>query len=191
VARRRGNKGCGRRREIVVPSEDQVLAAVAAAAPDAFRVFCLTAAFSGLRLFEVAALQVGDVDPDGGVVLVRRGKGGYRRESLLFEPACSALAAWVGQGWPDHRLVFRTALGTPFTRQYVAKRWGVVRGELGLGCTFHGLRHFHACWLLDKGASDADVAAQLGHHDHGQLVKTVYGAQRSREAALRRLDELR
>jgi integrase len=189
--RRRGNKGCGRRREIVVPSEDQVLAAAAAAAPDAFRTFVLTAAFSGLRLFEVAALQVGDVDPDGGTVKVRRGKGGYARTSLLFEPACSALSGWVAPSWPEHRLVFRTARGTSFSRQYVAKRWAVVRRELGLGCTFHGLRHFHACWLLDQGASDADVAAQLGHHDHGQLVKSTYGLQRSREAALRRLDGLR
>lgn len=198
---------------VVPPTGQQVLDA-AAAAPAPFGAFILTAAFSGLRLFEVAGIHVEDIDFPGERVMVRRGKGGYSGEtSLIFEPALGALAAHLGVdtpftcpacggravrgrcgcGWrmPDTGRVFSTAVGTAFDRRHVARLWRPVAQVTGIGCTFHGLRHFHACWLLDQGASVEDVAVQLRHHDNGELVRRVYGRYRSSRAALSRLDGLR
>jgi integrase len=51
---------------------------------------------------------------------------------------------------------------------------------------WHDLRHFHATWLLDRGASVLDVAIQLGHRDGGELVRRRYGHPSS-DLALGRL----
>ena len=54
---------------------------------------------------------------------------------------------------------------------------------------WHDLRHYHATWLLDRGASDADVAEQLGHKDGGRLVADLYGHTYN-DNALSRLQEI-
>jgi hypothetical protein len=65
--------------------------------------------------------------------------------------------------------------------------WCEARAKVGLPeLRFHDLRHFHATWLLDQGASDMDVAIQLGHRDGGVQVRRTYGHP-SRERALARL----
>lgn len=152
------------------------------------RAFTLVAAFSGLRLFEVAALQRDDFDPKGSL-MVRRGKGGFERVSLLYEPGLGALECVL----PDSGRIWRSPRGHSWDRRLVSKLWKPMRLEVGLpdGATFHALRHFHACWLLDRGASVLDVSIQLGHQDNGVLVRRLYGRKRSAEAARGRLDGLR
>jgi len=61
--------------------------------------------------------------------------------------------------------------------------------------TFHGLRHWHATWLLNQGASDLDVALQLGHGRKDgtvdpTLVRRTYGHP-DVESGLQRLEALR
>jgi integrase len=172
-----------------VPTELEVRALAEAAPDDRMWAFTLVAAFSGLRLFEVGALRVEDFDPAGSLV-VRRGKGGYADEvSLLYEPGLGAIEDVL----PESGLIWRTPRGNPWDRRFVWRLWGPMQERAGVpaACTFHALRHFHACWLLDKGAQMHDVGSQLRHHDNGELVRRLYGRQRSVDASLRRLDGLR
>lgn len=176
------------KRPIFVPTEEQVLELAEVARDDAMRTFTLVAAFSGLRLFEVAALERDDFNPAGNLH-VRHGKGDRERVSLLYEPGLGALEAFLATS--TRRRIWRTSHGNAFDRRFVSRLWGQMRGEVGFDGTFHALRHFHACWLLDKGASLVDVSIQLGHRDNGELVQRLYGRMRSVEAGLRRLDGLR
>jgi integrase len=73
----------------------------------------------------------------------------------------------------------------------MAREFGKVAERVGFNGTFHALRHFHACWLIDGGATDLDVAAQLRHHDNGELVRRRYGRHRATSAALRRIERAR
>jgi integrase len=153
------------------------------------------AAYTGLRLFEVAGLEPRDlVAPEDGAgwrVVVRRGKGGYADEmSVIFQPALSVLLEARRTRAPD-RAIFLTARGTSVTRQTMAREFGKVAERVGFNGTFHALRHFHACWLIDGGATDLDVAAQLRHHDNGELVRRRYGRHRATSAALRRIERAR
>jgi integrase len=171
---------------VAPPSEEEVLAA-AACTSQQFGVFILTCAYSGLRLFEAANLIAADLS--GNRLKVRRGKHGYEdEESVLFEPGHSAFGAYAEgrEGW-----VFRTPRGGHYTRQHVHRLWTAAKRDAGLdpGIRFHDLRHAHACWLLDRGVSDEDVAAQLRHHDFGRQVKATYGRFRSVRAALERVEE--
>lgn len=79
----------------------------------------------------------------------------------------------------------------PLTRAEHNKEWNALRKALKLPENFvwHSLRHHAATWFLDQGASDEDVAIQLGHSDGGAMVREVYG-HRDRGKALDRLEEL-
>lgn len=185
----RVRSGRSRARGRVVPPSVAQVAALAGEGPETLRGMVLVAAYTGLRLFEVAALTPDDV-LDGPRVRVRVGKGGYRDEvSVMFEPAVAAFAAAANSAAAG-ALVFRTPVGGMVTRQWVAREFGRAAAAVGYVGTFHALRHFHAVWLIDQGASDIDVAAQLRHHDNGQLVRSRYGWYRAQSAALARIQKL-
>jgi integrase len=188
--RRGGHAGKHRQH---VPSEETVLE-IAAGLDPLRRAFVLTALYSGLRLFEVGLLERQDVEGhevgrEGGpgLLQVRRGKGGFERVSLLYEPGLAALLEVL----PAKGLVFRTSTGRPWDRKYVSRWWREAADAAGCPATFHSLRHRHACWLIDRGATDADVALQLGHHDFGDLVRREYGRHRAELEARRRLEAIR
>lgn len=159
-----------KRRRIVPPSAQEVDALAARLGGDLGRMV-LVAAYSGLRLSEVAALEGRDVLRRGDMVLVkvRCGKGGKARTSVVLPEGVAALEPRAG-------LLFRRREGGAWTRQTVNRRWVVARRDVGLPkVRFHDLRHFHATLLLDRGASCMDVAIQLGHTDNGELVRRTYG----------------
>lgn len=179
-----------------VPSEQEVRA-VAELMGD-LRKFVLLSAFSGLRVSEVCDLEGRDVLE--GRLRVRDGKGGKSRTVVLFCP--EAVPEGVEAGYLFSRRRVRrvgwqeTVTWVPWTQQSVHKRWVPARAAAGLpdNCRFHDLRRFHATWLLDRGASDLDVATQLGHFDargvpDAELIRRVYGRP-SVDAALDRLQLL-
>lgn len=164
------------------------------------RTLAGVAAWSGLRWSEVSVLRVENVDvglPDTVIALnaqlpprvtldVEHGKGDLARRSVLFEPGAVALRDYMLPCAPE-RLVFPSLSSGVIPRQTYNSLWCRTREKVGLPeLRFHDLRHFHATWLLDQGASDLDVAIQLGHRDGGEQVRKTYGHP-SRERALERL----
>jgi len=130
----------------------------------------------GLRISELVALSLRDIDLDEGV-LRAQGKGNKERVVPIGRPACAALAAWLSaQGrdaltparWArrdDAEAVFLNARGGRLSRQGA---WGVVRrhgNRVGLGArlTPHVLRHSCATHMLDHGADIRAVQELLGH----------------------------
>lgn len=185
-----------RRREQAVPSVSQVRALAGVAAERGWESFAgciLFAAYSGLRLSEVADVQAGDVLAGGRRVLVRgkrrAGEAAPReRTAAVFGPGRDAL---VGAA-PEVGLVWLSPQGRRLNRTVVSKLFGVVRAEVGFAGTFHSLRRFHATWLRDQGADPRDIAQQLGHTDsagrpYPELVDRVY-SHPSAEVALGRLE---
>ena len=186
----------GRSRAYYLPSEDDVLVMAGAMGRYGLRKFTLLAAFTGLRVSEVCDLRAEDL-LENGRVRVREGKGGRERTVALFCPEAVQEAPQTGVLfhrvlWNDDLRVRRVA----WTGKQVAKRWDAMRRSMGMPANFrfHDLRRFHATWLLDRGASDLDVAVQLGHTDRSgapnpELVRRVYGRP-DHSAALSRLESL-
>ena len=156
----------------------------------------LFTAYSGLRGEEVQRVSEADV-LDAGARLVVHGKrlGGQsdprKRTVVVFEPGRSALLRHVkpcGTTW-------RAMQGGELTQDVRERAYKSLVLEAGIvRSTFHGLRHFHASWLLDQGASLTDVAIQLGHRDaHGRVdtsqIEKRYGHPQV-EPALARLEAL-
>jgi integrase/recombinase XerD len=150
---------------------------------------------AGLRISELVALDVDDVDIDEGSVLVRAGKGGKDRRVPLGRAARAALGAYVARSRPQlvtkgkaaSGALFLNARGARLTRQGC---WKILKGyasSAGLAATVspHTLRHSFATHMLDGGADIRVVQELLGHASLVTTqVYTLVGGSRLREVYL-------
>lgn len=155
-----------------------------------FGAFILTAAFSGARLSGIADLQVGDIDLQARRMTVTE-KGAKTRKIAILAPLRPVLAEQV-----EDRVgrVFSSSTGKPLDRKSVSAAWRRVADEVGFSGSFHSGKHYAATWLKNMGATDTDIAVQLGHTDeqgrpYTELVQRVY-AHPDHELALARLEGL-
>jgi integrase/recombinase XerD len=123
---------------------------------------------AGLRISELTALDLDDLDPVERLVRVR-GKGDKERIVPYGEVAAEALDAWLVQGRPGlsprDPAVFLNARGGRLSRQGAWQRVKAAADRVGLGdrVTPHTLRHSFATHLLDGGADVRSVQELLGH----------------------------
>ena len=114
------------------------------------RAALTTAYGAGLRVCEVAALKVGDIDSSRMVIRVEHGKGGKDRYVMLSPQLLRILraywrlakpAAWLFPGRQGDRPVSTATL-------QAACRVAARKAELGKPVTVHTLRHSFATHLL-------------------------------------------
>jgi len=126
---------------------------------------------TGLRVSEVANLQIGDIDFAEKLVRVR-GKGGKERIALLHEEALNWLERYLRESRPKFLSrskqitdrVFVSQKGTPLTvRQIHRIVSGYARKVLGRKISPHSLRHSFATHLLEGGADLRVIQELLGH----------------------------
>ncbi len=153
---------------------------------------------AGLRVAEVSALKVGDVDSERMLLRVERGKGGHYRNALLSTDLLALLRQWwkVGrqqgvmhrEGWlfPGqhalkpistrqlHRVVVEAAQAAE-----IAKRVGP-----------HTLRHSFATHLLEDGTDIRVIQVLLGHAKLDNTAFYTKVATRTVRAVVSPLDKL-
>jgi integrase/recombinase XerD len=128
---------------------------------------------SGLRVSELCALRLADMDFERGLVCPR-GKGGKRRWVPVGEVALGHVATYLARVRPRHAkekstALFVSARGHPFGRTgfwRMVRRHAVTAGIVPLPSP-HKLRHSFATHLLRGGADLRAVQAMLGHADLG------------------------
>ncbi len=125
---------------------------------------------SGLRVSEVCAMRIGDIDLPRRRLIVH-GKGSKQRVVPLSEPAVSALEEWFDHGRPEMAdpsaaadVVFVNLYGRPLNTQAVRR---LVNRRASTQTNPHALRHTFATHLLDGGADLRQVQELLGHADLG------------------------
>jgi integrase/recombinase XerD len=121
----------------------------------------------GLRVGEVAAMELDDIDWRGGEITIR-GKGSRLDQLPLPADAGQAIAGWLRGGRPgcSCRQVFTTLLAPlgPLTRKSVSAIVGRAARRAGVtAVTAHRLRHGAATGLLRAGASLPEVGQVLRH----------------------------
>ena len=158
-----------------------------------FRSLVLFAAWTAIRPGELFALRWRDLSGDEMVIRhslsstgeVTRPKNGRTRRVVLPPQAREALTSMPRRTDADY--VFTNASGERLSKTSHYYYWNALRcGAARPGMDFYELRHFAATWLLENGATDSDVAIQLGHTDGGALVRSTYGHP-SEDAARDRL----
>jgi integrase/recombinase XerD len=120
----------------------------------------------GLRVSEVAALELTDVDWRHGEILVR-GKGQRQERLPLPADVGAAVAGWLTRGRPRgaSTRVFTTLLAPrgELTGGAVSAIIRRAARRCGVAVTAHRLRHTAATDLLRAGASLPEVAQVLRH----------------------------
>lgn len=152
---------------------------------------------AGVRISELVALDVDDVDHDGGTILVRAGKGSKTRRIPLGRVARAAVADYATRTRPElvargggrraGAALFLNARGGRLSRQGC---WKVLKGyarRAGLEerVSPHTLRHSFATHMLDAGADIRVVQELLGHASLATTqVYTLVSDRRLREVYL-------
>jgi integrase/recombinase XerD len=125
----------------------------------------------GLRVSELVALNVIDLDLEEGVVRCH-GKGGKERLVPVGDEAAHWLECYLERGrersarTATEGAVFLTRRGRPLSRQWFAKllkRYAVQAGIAVGRVSPHVLRHSFATHLLEADADLRAVQAMLGH----------------------------
>jgi len=127
---------------------------------------------SGLRVSELCAVRVSDLESNLGVLRVT-GKGNKQRIVPVGKSALAAIDLYLREGRPallkgraSHWL-FITAQGGAMTRQGFWKLLGGYGKQIGIfqKLTPHVIRHSFATHLLEGGADLRSLQTMLGHAD--------------------------
>jgi integrase len=176
-------------RERIVPLTVEQVIAISRSVPERCRTMVITQAGLGLRLGELLALRVQDVDFLRRQVriehqLSRDGKQlappktpRSRRTVPLPTVVAEALAEHLSNFGKVDGYLFTTSRGNAYNHLEYSRRVfapAVERAGLPAGTTSHDLRHHYASVLLAAGESVVAVAERLGH-ENATLVLTTYG----------------
>ena len=149
---------------VLSPAEvDQFFAAVAHLK---HRAILMTAYAAGLRVSEVTDLQVGDIDSQRMVIVVRQGKGQKDRHVMLSPRLLTLLRAYWRAARPGGPWLFPGKdPGRSISVRAVQIACQKARRASGLGkhVTVHTLRHSFATHLLEAGADLRTIQVLLGH----------------------------
>ena len=122
----------------------------------------------GLRLSEVANIEIGDINVHerSGILRIVGGKGGRQREVNLNNTARLALKAYleVRPELPDTKKIFVSQLNRPLSRRnihHLMKNYLEAAGMPDLSC--HDLRHLFATNLYNRHKDILLVKEALGH----------------------------
>jgi site-specific recombinase XerD len=198
---RPGNKG--RRYPADPPRVEDIVAVMKAAGDGAFgrrlRALVVVLWRAGLRISEALALSEGDLEVARGSLLVRRGKGGRRREVGMDDWAWEQLRPWleirlslpIG---PLFCVISGPTRGMPWSSSHarIALRETALKAGVRRRFAPHQLRHAHAVEMAREGVPINVIQRQLGHAslavtsvylegiDSGEIIETV----RSRRAPM-------
>ncbi len=126
---------------------------------------------SGMRVSELVALNLGDVDIPGGYVRCF-GKGHKERMIPIYPRAAQSIEEYLKESRPhivqnrsDEKALFLNVRGERLTRQGL---WQILKGyardaNLEVEVTPHTLRHSFATHMLNGGADLRMVQELLGH----------------------------
>jgi site-specific recombinase XerD len=153
------------RRLPVVLSREETSRFLAAADNRKHRAILTAAYAAGLRVSEVAHLEVGDIDSQRMVIRIRQGKGRKDRYVTLSPVLLQRLRAYWKQYRPKRWLFPGQDPDRPIHVVTIQHMCQTVRRRAGLtkNVTVHTLRHTYATHLLEDGANVRTIQVLLGH----------------------------
>jgi integrase len=177
-------------RERIVPLTVDQVATLAATVKPRYRAMVLAQAGLGLRMGELLALRVNDIDFLRRTVRVEHQIDKTSRQRIapktpksrrtlpLPDMVTVALAEHIRQFRPTAEgLLFHTSTAMPYWHEFYTQKVFAVavgRANLPAGTVPHDLRHHYASVLLAAGESVIAVAERLGH-ENANLVLSTYG----------------
>jgi integrase/recombinase XerD len=153
---------------------------------------CATLYATGLRISELLALQVTDIDSRRMVIRVRQGKGRKDRYVMLSPKLLELLRAYWRAERPQDWLFPGQIPGRPMTMHAFENicRQLSARSGLSKRVTPHRLRHSFATHLLEAGVNIRIIQALLGHRSLRTTALYTYVSPEAATATQSPLDTL-
>lgn len=123
---------------------------------------------AGLRISEVAALKVSDIDSNKMQLFIRNAKGSKDRYALLSQANLDILRTYWKAYRPKEWLFYsRNNTGTHMTARAVSNLFHkyVSKAKITKNVTVHTMRHSFATHLLESDTSVFHIKQLLGHSD--------------------------
>src|SRR5271165_2801704 len=182
----------------MVLSQDEVARLLAATTCLKHRAALSVAYGAGLRVAEVAALKVGDIDSERMLIRVERGKGGRYRNAMLSPDLLALLRAWWKEGrrqgamLPGGWLFPGQNPVRPITTRQLSRVVEEAARTAGITKRVgpHTLRHSFATHLLEDGVDVRVIQALLGHCRLDTTALYTKVATRTVRAVISPLDRL-
>lgn len=172
-----------------------------------FRCAVLLALLCGLRLGEVSALNLSDVDWQRCEISINKSRNYAPKEGNYLGPPKSdagdrivslpagmmallqeckdwqdGMKALIGDRWRGDGTIVCGWDGTPLHHDTPSKQFRAFAKRNGFeGLTFHGLRHTHATILMAGNMDAVTVARRLGHEDPSTTLRIYAEAIRKRD----------
>src|SRR5262245_24593279 len=173
----------GRRYPADPPRVEEIVAVMKAAGDGAFgrrlRGLIMVLWRAGLRISEALALSEADLEDARGSPLVRRGKGGRRREVGMDDWAWEQLRPWLETRLsfpvgPLFCVIARPTTGRPWSSSHarIALREAALKAGVRRRFAPHQLRHAHSVEMAREGVPINVIQRQLGHANLG--VTSIY-----------------
>jgi integrase/recombinase XerD len=150
----------------VILSPEEVIRIFGAIRSVKHKAIIATAYAAGLRISEVCALRVSDIDSKRRRIHVRAGKGKKDRYVMLGESLLDLLRQYYRKARPQGAYLFpgykpQRPICTTAVRQVLRK--AVQEAGLTKRVTMHTLRHCFATHLLERGTDIRILQVLLGH----------------------------
>lgn len=129
------------------------------------QMLVLTMLHCGLRISELASLDVGDVFVTArrGELVVRCGKGGRQRRIPMNADLREAMMTYLGAPQDPLTPLFRSQRGTRMSVNAIAHLMRQLARDAGIEMTAHRLRHTALTRLVRSGVDIVTVAEVAGH----------------------------
>jgi integrase/recombinase XerD len=182
----------GEKKLPVVLSPDEVAQFFEAVPHLKHRAILMTAYAAGLRVSEVVALRVDDIDSRRMVIRVRQAKGRKDRYVMLSSRLLEILRGYWKAARPTGYLFPGNDPDKPLTTRAVHQACQDARQAAGLGkhVTVHTLRHSFATHLLEAGTSIRVIQVLLGHRNLKTTAIYTHVSAATLEATQSPLDRL-
>ncbi|HOC54740.1 MAG TPA: site-specific integrase [Verrucomicrobiota bacterium] len=140
-------------------------------------------AYTGLRTSEVLRFgedDFGKTTEDGRFLKVWRCKNQhainpYCNNHAGLQELLKAHAEWRAATFPRSRCFFPSHCGGPVGQGALAHALRRVEKKLPRRVRPHGLRAFYVLVRRSQGASDEQIAFELGHSSNGACIRSTYG----------------
>ena len=120
---------------------------------------------AGLRVSEVCALKITDIDSYRMQIKVSQSKGNKDRYVILSDKILVGLRNYVKSSKPGHYLFNGRHKGTPLGHGAVQTsfRLAMRKAKINKVASVHTLRHTYATHLLEEGVDIVTIKELLGH----------------------------
>jgi integrase/recombinase XerD len=149
----------------VVLSLEEVVRLLDAAPGLKYKAALSVAYGAGLRVSEVVALKIGDIDSKRMVICVEQGKGRKDRYVMLSPHLLELLRAWWKAARPQGWLFPGRDRVQPMTTRQLNRACHTAAHMAGIGkpVSMHTLRHSFATHLLEQNIDIRVIQVLLGH----------------------------